>query len=68
MVLFNDMCEKYIEFIFCVLGNVFIFGDDVEKLEVSDIILVIVDMVMEVKGIKRGFFEFFFFEIYDCIM
>ena len=68
MVSLNDVCEKYTESISCVLGNAFIFGDDAEKSEVSDTISVIVDMVMEAKGTKRGLSELLSSETYDRIM
>lgn len=31
MLFLNDVSEKYCEFIFSVLGNIFFFGNDNEK-------------------------------------
>lgn len=60
----DDVLVKYYEILFCVLGNSFLYGSEEDKGNVFEIFLEIVNLVMDVKGLKKGLEEFLMFEIY----
>jgi len=63
----SDVCKKYQESIACVLGNSFVFGCDDEKEEVWNIISEVMDLVMELKGAKKGLSELLSPETHTCL-
>lgn len=55
-VVLEDVFEKYYELIVFVLGNIFLCGISEERGKVRDIISEVIDLVMELNGIKKGSF------------
>jgi len=64
----DGVLAKYHETLACVLGNSFLYGSEKDKGNVSETLSEIVNLVMDVKGSKKGLEEVLLPETYQRVV